>query len=178
MGVVYIGLLAAGVVYAVIAGALGWLSDLGGGEVHLDASGHVDAGHPHPISGPVIATFVTGFGAGGVIAHYGLRWSLLGGLVLASGVGIFLAVAAFLVMEFIFSQAQAGSEFTVEEIVGREAEVITTIPESGPGEIAFVIKGQREVSAARSADGSTIAKGRLVVIEKVVGATYFVRVKA
>lgn len=70
IGLLYIGLLVVGVVYALIAGGLGWIADLGGGDVHLDASGHLDAGHPHPISGTTAATFVTGFGGGGTVAHY------------------------------------------------------------------------------------------------------------
>ena len=63
IGMLYVGLLILGVVYAVIAGALGWLSDLGHADVHMDAGGHLDAGHAHPVSGTTIATFITGFGA-------------------------------------------------------------------------------------------------------------------
>jgi membrane-bound ClpP family serine protease len=179
MGLVYIGLLVVGVVYAVVSGALGWLSDLGGGEVHVDLGGHLDAGQPHPISGTIIATFITGFGAGGVIAHYVMKWPLLGGVGLACVSGLALAGVAFLALDIIFSQTQAGSEFALEEMVGVDGEVITSIPDGGAaGEVAFLVKGQREVSPARSVDGSAIAKGRLVVIEKVTGATIYVRAKA
>jgi membrane-bound ClpP family serine protease len=177
IGVVYIGLLIVGVVYAVIAGALGWLADLGGGDVHVDGSGHLDAGHPHPISGTTVATFITGFGGGGTVAHYLFELRLGASLPIAAASGLALAAAAFLVLELIFKQTQAGAEFGFEEMTGREAEVITPIPEAGMGEVAFVVKGQREVSAARSAEGSAIGKGRLVVIEKVSGPTLYVREK-
>ncbi len=179
MGLVYIALLLVGVVYAVISGALGWLGDLGGGDIHVDMSGHLDAGHAHPVSGTIIATFITGFGAGGVIAHYVLKWALLGGVGLALAFGVVLAGSAFLVMDLIFRHTQAGSEFSLDQMVGAEAEVITSIPDGGGiGEAAYVVKGQREVSPARSVDGSALAKGRVVVIEKVSGATVYVRAKA
>ena len=177
IGLVYIGLLLVGVVYAVIAGAMGWLSDLGGGDVHVDASGHLDAGHPHPISGTIVATFITGFGGGGTVGHYLFELRLGGSLALAAASGLVLAAAAFGVLELIFKQTQAGSEFAVEEMSGREAEVITSIPRDGTGEVATIVKGQREVSAARTSDGSPVGKGRIVVIEKGVGPTLFVREK-
>jgi membrane-bound ClpP family serine protease len=178
MGFVYIVLLVIGVVYAVIAGALGWLGDLGGGDIHVDMSGHLDAGQLHPISGPVMATFVTGFGAGGTVAHYLLHWPLLGGVGLATAVGALLAGGAFLLMATIFKHTQSGSEYTVEDVVGREVEIITSIPPGGTGEVAYIIKGQREVGPARSTDGAPIAKGQVVIVEKVQGPTLYVRARS
>src|SRR5207247_3480188 len=131
IGIVYIGLLLLGLVYAVIAGALGWFSDIAG-HFHFDAGGHighVDAGHSHPVSGTTVATFITGFGAGGVLGHYVFEWPLVGGLTLAAAGGLVLAAAAYGVLELIFSQTQAGSEYAAGDLVGREAEVITAIPE-------------------------------------------------
>lgn len=178
IGAVYIGLLTLGVVYALLSGAMGWLSDLGGADVHVDASGHFDVGHPHPISGTTIATFITGFGAGGVVGHYLLQWPFGGGLLLATGSGLLLAAAAYLVLDLIFSQTQAGSEHTTADAVGREAEVITSIPVGGTGEIAYLIRGQREQAPARSVDGAAIPHGRVVVIDRMTGQTAYVRVKS
>ena len=177
VGLVYVGLLIVGVVYAIIAGALGWLADIGGGDAHVDLSGHLDMGHIHPVSGTTIATFITGFGAGGTIAHYVLRWAPLGSAALAAGSGAALAGAAYLVLDLIFSQTQAGSEFASEELAGREAEVITPAPPGGTGEVTFTVRGQRERAAARSAGGEALARGATVVIEKVTGPTVTVRPK-
>jgi len=177
IGLVYIALLTIGVFFALVSGALGWLGDLTGGDIHLDASGHLDAGHPHPLSGTIVATFVTGFGGGGVLAHYLFKWDLLAGLGSAAVSGVALAGAAFGILEVIFRQTQAGSEFDAGDQVGREAEVITAIPANGTGEVAFVVKGQRQISAARAADGAAIPKGSLVAIDKVLGATVLVRPK-
>jgi hypothetical protein len=109
IGLVYISLLMVGVVYALIAGALGWLGDLAGGDIHVDVGGHLDAGHMHPISGTIVATFVTGFGGGGVLAHYLFRWSLVKGLAFAGVAGLALAAAAFGILEAIFKQTQGGA---------------------------------------------------------------------
>jgi membrane protein implicated in regulation of membrane protease activity len=177
IGVVYVGLLILGTVYALLTGLMGWFSDLGNGDVHVDASGHLEAGHAHPISGTTVATFITGFGGGGTIAHYLLGWSLLGGMAAAVVSGLVLAGAAFAVLELIFQQTQAGSEFAVEEMVGREAEVITTIPAGGTGQVSFAAKGQREIASARSTDGSEVPKGSRVTIDGVTGSTLHVRNK-
>lgn len=176
IGLVYLALLGLGVVYALVAGAAGMIGD--GGDVHVDASGHLDAGHPSPLSPTLIATFITGFGGGGAVAHYMLEWRTVPGLLTATGCGLALAVAAFAIMESIFKQTQAGAEFREDALTGRDAEVITAIPEGGAGEIAVIVKGQREALPARRADGGAVSRGRLVVIEKVAGSTAFVRVKS
>ena len=168
IGVIYTGLLAFGIVYAVFATIFSWFAD-------HDFGGHADGGQPHPISGTVVATFITGFGGGGTLAHYQLGWQLLPGLAAAIFSGAILAAAAFAVLELLFARTQAGSEFAVGDMVGRTAEVITPIAADGTGEIAYLVKGQRERSAARSADGTAIPRGSSVVIEKFVGATAYVR---
>ncbi len=177
IGSIYVSLLVIGFVYALISAFFGWLGDHDAGGIHADASGHLDAGQPHPISGTTAATFITGFGGGGTIAHHTLEWSLFPGLLLATASGCLLAGLAFAALDLLFSHTQAGSEYRVEDTVGRTAEVITTIAAGGTGEIAYTVKGQRERSAARSVDGTAIAKGRSVVIEKFAGATAHVRVQ-
>lgn len=177
VGVIYACLLALGVVYALASGALGWLSDLGGHDIGIDAAGHFDIGHPHPVSGTTLATFITGFGGGGVVAHYLLHWPLLRGLLLASGSGLALAGAAYLVLEMIFKQTQAGEEHPMSEAVGRDAEIITAIPAGGVGEVAYLIRGKREQAPARSAGGGPVPRGRPVVIENVMGNMVYVRPK-
>ena len=177
IGLIYVSLLVIGFVYALISAFFGWLGDHDVGDVHADASGHLDVAQPHPISGTTVATFITGFGGGGTIAHHTLGWSLFPGLLLATASGVALAGLAFAALDLLFSHTQAGSEYNVEDTVGSTAEVITPISAEGTGEIAYIVKGQRERAAARSVDGTAIAKGRSVVIEKFAGATAYVRVK-
>ncbi len=172
--------LAVGFGYAVLTGVFGWLFEHGdgGGDVQVDASGHLDAGHISPVSGTTIATFVTGFGAGGTVAHSVLDWNLIPGALLAAGSGLTLAGVAFVVLDFIFAHTQGGSEYATDDVVGGAAEVITPIREDALGEIAYIVKGQRERMSARTSDGTALAKGTQVVIESLTGATAYVRRKS
>jgi predicted histidine transporter YuiF (NhaC family) len=180
IGLFFVTLLILGFLYSVISLLAGWMSDtaghfdLGG---HGDVPGHADTGHLGPISGTTVATFITGFGGGGVVAHYWLRWPLLGTLAVAIGSGLVVAAAAYAILDFVFRETQAGSEFAVAETVGRDAEVITSIPQGGLGEIAYIMRGQREHSSARSIDGGAIPRGAAVVIDRVTGPTAYVRRK-
>jgi len=176
LGLFYAGLFAVGVVYALLTTVFGWIADHDFGGLHadgVDGAGEID--QPHPISGTVLATFITGFGGGGTIAHYLLEWPLLGGLLAATVTGVVLAGTAFAALELLFSRTQAGSEFRDDDLVGRTAEVITTIPAQGIGEIAYLVKGQRIRSAARAVGDEAVRKGTLVEIERMLGAVAHVR---
>lgn len=175
LGLLYAGMLLLGFVYALLTGVFSALFDHG--DIHADASGHLDVDQPHPVTGTTIAAFITGFGGGGVIGHYALDLGPLGSgsIALASGFGI--AGAAWLVVGWILRQTQAGSEFSAQEATGRDAEVITAIPAGAAGEVAYLMRGQREVSAARTVDGSALAKGAGATIERVSGALVYVRPK-
>lgn len=175
IGLIYIGLFLIGLVYAVITGVVGWWADFGDADVHVDAAGHLDAGHAHPISGTTVGTFIAGFGGGGILGHYVLGWPLSGSLASALGLGLAMAAAAFFVLELIFRQTEAGSEFSTESLVGRTAEVISPIAADGTGEVAYLVKGQREQSPARSSEGSAIGRGQRVVIVSAKGTTLIVR---
>lgn len=175
IGMIYAALFGLGVVYALLATVFGWIADHDFGNLHVDAAGNVD--QPHPISGTVVATFITGFGGGGVIAHYLLDWKLAGGLLAATATGVVLAGAAFGILELIFSRTQAGSEFKSDDAVGRTAEVITNIPAAGIGEIAYVVKGQRLRAGARVVGGAAVQRGAAVRIERMTGTTATVRLQ-
>jgi hypothetical protein len=60
-------------------------------------------------------------------------------------------------------------------LVGTHADVITSIPESGLGEIAFVYSGTRQNAAARAVDGKAIPSPSEVEIVRVVGSSFLVR---
>ena len=138
------------------------------------------SGRKHEMRNPDGSVEQTGFRirkGGGVVAYYWLRWPLLGSLALAVGSGFVVAAAAYAILDFVFRETQAGSEFAVAETVGRDAEVITSIPPGGLGEIAYIMRGQREHSSARSIDGDAIPRGSAVVIDRVSGPTAYVRRK-
>ena len=185
----YLALLGIGIIYAVIILIGGALHDIhlpgldlevGGheiGPVHLD----VDAGASHPetqvpsLSPITVASFVTAFGAFGLIAlglfNVSAQWSL----AWAAGGGLVVAVIAHFAFGYFLIAPQGSSEVKLKDIVGAVAEVITPIPADSVGEVAFVAQGGRITYTAKSASGMPIARGITVVIEKVVGGVAVVR---
>jgi hypothetical protein len=188
----YLALLGVGITYAVIILVGGTLHDLhlpgidvqvGGheiGPVHVDVG--ADVGHPEvkvPSLSPVtIASFVTAFGAFGLIAlglfNTTAQWSL----AWAGGGGLIVAILAHFAFGFFLISPQGSSEVKLKDIVGVVAEVTTPIPADSVGEVAFVAQGGRMTYTAKSASGAPIARGTTVVIEKVVGGVAVVRTQA
>ena len=113
-----------------------FVGELFGGDhdVHVEAdlSGHGDVDHgsgPSLLSARIMASFLTAFGGGGVIArYYDLSHPVASGVGLVSGV-----VMAGIVYQFakvLYSQ-QASSEIRMTSLVGCTAEVTVGIPEGG-----------------------------------------------
>jgi membrane protein implicated in regulation of membrane protease activity len=174
--ILYLVLLGAGIVYAVFILIGGGLEDLG---VPGIEAGAPDAGggdfHLPALSPVTIASFVTAFGAFGLIglglfdasARASLAWAGIGGV----GIAVFAHVA----FSLFLIRPQGSSEVRMRDIVGAMAEVLTPIPASGLGEVAFVAQGGRITYSARSATGAPIPRGTTVVIEQVVGGVALVR---
>ena len=161
--------------FLLLAGML-VLGDLFGGDhdIGADHGGfeHGDAGGPSIFSVRVMASFLTAFGVGGVIArYYGLSHPA------ASGVGVVAgAVMSGLVFQFariLYSQ-QASSEVHMTTLVGKTAEVSVTIAEGGVGQIMITLGGERSEHIARSADGHGVPRGSEVVITGLRGDSVIV----
>ena len=188
----YLALLGIGIIYAVIILIGGALHDIhlpgldlpdvhiGGhdiGPVHLDVG--AGAGQPEtqvPSLSPItVASFVTAFGAFGLIALGLFDTSAQWSLAWAAGGGLVVAVIAHFAFGYFLIAPQGSSEVKLKDIVGAVAEVITPIPADSVGEVAFVAQGGRVTYTAKSATGAPIARGTTVVIEKVVGGVAVVR---
>jgi membrane-bound ClpP family serine protease len=155
-----------------------------GHEAQIGSGGHAEGGMANydmpgfsPLSPTVLASFVTAFGALGMILSkisltqspwINIPLSLLGGLGIAAGV--------FFVFQKIFQATQSSSEAHVSDLKGTSASVITPIPENGVGEIAYVCGGSRYSNPARSVDGRAIPDGTSVIIVKIVGSQYYVQI--
>jgi hypothetical protein len=163
--------------------------DAGGGG-HFDmGSAHMDAGAAHgdmgdlyhgqgeiamnPVSPMTIFSFLGGFGGGGLIGHF-LGLPIWGSLLVALPVGFILAFSIFYFM-MVLNRSNVSSEAHISEAIGVTGELITPITEDGTGEIAYVSRGSRYTSPARSIDGKSISKGRPVKVWRVVGSTFFVK---
>jgi membrane protein implicated in regulation of membrane protease activity len=131
-------------------------------DLALDHGGADHGGGPSIFSTRIMASFLTAFGVGGVVArYYNLSHPAASGLGIVSGV-----VMAGLVYQFakvLYSQ-QASSEVRMTALVGRFGEVSVAIREGGVGQIATAFGGERSEHIARSADGKALPLGAEVVI--------------
>ncbi|OPZ22615.1 MAG: hypothetical protein BWZ10_00365 [candidate division BRC1 bacterium ADurb.BinA364] len=175
-----------GFVYALVAGFFAGVLGGDGGAPHGadvggDIAGDLNSGdfsgtvHFSPFSPAVIATFLATFGGSGYIYMRMFdmdgTWSVLPALATAFVVG----AAVFMIFDYIFKNTQGGVEVNIANLIGREAEVIVSIPADGMGEIAFASGGGRINTPARSETGTAIPKNTIVRISKIVGTVYLVK---
>jgi membrane protein implicated in regulation of membrane protease activity len=173
VGIIYFLSFAIGLGYAVIVGLAGHLFGGHVGDVHMDVGTDLPIS---PLSPTVISTFLTGFGGGGLLANSYFQLSLGKGVLAALLTGILLSGGTYGVLILLFKSTQAGSEYSIADMVGRVVQIITPIPENGTGEVAIIAKGTRVNGPARSDDGKAIARNTAVEIVRVVGNVYYVRV--
>lgn len=153
------------------------------GDAHVDLGGiQTDAAHAGPTDGAVhysplspvsIALFFTTFGGIGLLmkkmgqpAVLQIPAAAFSGML----VGGLVAFAFFKVMQ----ATQASSHARAGEEIGFEAEVTIPIPNDGLGEIAYVVRGSRFNSPARTVDGKELPAGVTVKIVRQTGNTYLV----
>ena len=172
VGVIYFLCFILGLGYAIVVGLSGHLFGGEVGDAHMDVGTDLPV---TPLSPTIIATFLTGFGGGGLVANSYLQLSLGKGLATAILTGLVLSGGTFLALDLLFRSTQAGSEYSLNDMVGKVVQIITPIPENGTGEIAMVAKGTRICGPARSVDGKAIGRDAAVTIVRVVGSVYIVR---
>jgi membrane protein implicated in regulation of membrane protease activity len=155
----------------------------GSGDHVVGSGGHVEAGADASdapgisiFSPTIIAAFITAFGGFGLIFTQfpktnspviSAPFSFLGGLAVAGVLLVFL--------RWVFGHTQSSSESRVTQLIGAEANVITPIPASGVGEIAYVVGDTRYTAPARGENDSSVANGRTVKITRIVGSQFYVQ---
>jgi membrane protein implicated in regulation of membrane protease activity len=136
---------------------------------------HGDTDHgggPSIFSARIMASFLTAFGVGGVVArYYKLSHPAASGVGVVSG--IVLASLVYQFARILYSQ-QASSEVRMTDLVGKSAEVSVAIPEGGVGQVALAFGGERTEQVARSDDGRAIPRGAAVVITDLRGDSVIV----
>jgi membrane protein implicated in regulation of membrane protease activity len=116
-----------------------------------------------------MASFLTAFGVGGVVArYYKLSHPAASGVGVVAG--IVLAGIVYQFAKILYSQ-QASSEVRMTALVGKLAEVSVAIPEGGVGQVALAFGGERTEHIARSDDGRALPRGAEVVITGLRGDT-------
>ena len=155
-----------------------------GGGLDLQHDGVADVNHdgdsadsPSLFSPIVIASAITAFGAVGLIAMKGFGMSgLLSTIVALAFAGVIGAAIFFGIVKFMYG-SQSNSVFSLEDVIGSEAEVLTPIPVMGLGEIAYVINGIRCTLPARTSEGESIKRGTTVIIRGIAGSEAIVQQK-
>jgi membrane protein implicated in regulation of membrane protease activity len=179
--IIYIGCLAVGLLFTLISAFMGHL--FGGHEgADLGTGGHAEAGidtHGMPgisfFSPTVLASFVTAFGAFGIVfSHIEATSTVWASAPLAAVSGGIVAAVVFWIFNAMFKRTQSSSESQVASLPGQVASIITPIPKDGVGEIAYVQGGSRYTAPARTEMGTPIAAGKSVRISRVVGTQFYV----
>jgi membrane protein implicated in regulation of membrane protease activity len=127
------------------------------------------------LSPTVIASFITAFGAFGLIFTRidatSSPW-LNAPLSFAGAFGVALGV--LWLFNAMFKKVEGSSESRVAQLIGMTAAIVTPIPENGVGEISYTQAGARYTAPARAEKGGTIPGGRTVKITRIVGTQFFV----
>ena len=193
--ILYGTFLGIGIIYAVLILVGAGLHDIHlpgfhipGLDFHVDGHdvnvGHVDTGTGAdsstvkvPSLSPItVASFVTAFGAFGLIALGLFDSTSRGSLVWAALGGFVIALIAHFAFGYFLIAPQGSSEVRLQDFPGMQAEVITPIPVGSVGEIAFVSQGGRVTYTAQSSNGEAIPRGTTVVVEKVIGGVALVHI--
>ena len=152
---------------------------LGDLDVDLDLDTNVDldadaAGEAAGVSVLAIASFISSFGAFGLIAVTLFDAGAVASLIAALLGGIVIGIAAQFFFLYILSPT-VSSEVRQTRLIGTVAEIITPIPANGVGQIAFVAEGSRVTYSARATDSEkALPRGTAVRIERIVGGMAYV----
>lgn len=179
---VYAICLITGLVFTLLSAFLGHL--FGG---HADApvgmDGQAEGGLGHDgvpgvsiLSPTVLASFITAFGAFGLIfSQIRLTHSVWINAPLSFAGGLVVALVTLWLFNTMFKKTESSSESRVAQLIGQTASIVTPIMENGVGEISYTQAGSRYSAPARAESGGTIASGQTVKITRIVGTQFYVR---
>jgi membrane protein implicated in regulation of membrane protease activity len=137
-------------------------------DVNIDDGADHDFGDgPSVFSLRTLAVFLAGLGGLGAIAE--LRGA---GVVVSASVGlaggVALAGMVYGFARYLYRQ-QSSSLVTLEELIGRRAEVTVAIPAGGPGQVRCLVGETMVEKIARARGDGAIPAGAAVRIEEVAG---------
>jgi membrane protein implicated in regulation of membrane protease activity len=179
--IIYLVCLVVGLLFTVVSAVAGHF--FGGHDgADVGTGGHAEAGFDHSgvpgisfFSPTVLASFVTAFGAGGLIlSSIEATKSVWISAPASAVIGGIIAAGTFAFFNALFTRTQSSSESHVASLLGQTASIITPIPENGVGEIAYVQGGSRYTAPARTEDGAAIGIGKPVRISRIVGTQFYV----
>lgn len=176
LNLVYAGVVLVSFVFALITllGAeFGDVIDLGfDADVDVDADTGFDFISVSPFA---LAIFGAAFGMTGLITRLWLDMEAIPSILWAVSVGIVVGGLAQVFFIYVLSPSRSSHFSLADDAVGREVEVIITVPSSGLGEVAYDNVSGRVKLGARSATGRQIKRGEIVRVERVTGRVAMVR---
>ena len=146
-----------------------------GRSLELDALGRPIGSARMALSAPIFSAFATVFGITGYLLW---RYSQLGipaQIAIAAAVALLGTVVA--TRAVTHWATQAAKHDVVDErylLQGHPAEVVAAIASSGSGQIVYLVGGKRYATAAQSLDGTPVAAGTEVVIDRVENGVAYV----
>lgn len=181
--IIYAICLVAGLVFTLFSAVAGHFFG-GHAETDVGMDGHADGGVGHDgvpgmsfFSPTVLASFVTAFGAFGLIlCQIDVTKSVWLNAPISFVSGLVVALFVLWLFNAMFQKTQGSSESRVASLIGQTAAIITPIPENGVGEISYTQAGSRYSAPARSEKGLSITSGRTVKITRIVGTQFFVEI--
>src|SRR5213593_382095 len=114
-----------------------------------------------PFNMAAITAFLTWFGGAGIVLQQLTRLGASMLIVTSSVAGI---AGGSVINRFLRSLMRREKPLEASTIVGKIAQVTSSIREGGTGEIVYSMHGTRHVEAARADSGAPIEKGAQVVI--------------
>ena len=152
-------------VYAMIRG----VERIGSGRApELDALGRPVGAARMALTAPTVGAFATIFGVTGYLLW---RYTQLGNPAQVAVAATAALAGTVLSTRLVRRWAkQAATDDVIDErylLQGHPAQVVTAIAPTEPGEIAYVVGGKRYDVVAQSLDGTPVAVGTEVVIDRV-----------
>lgn len=140
-------------------------------DLDVDTDTGMDFASISPFS---LAMFGTTFGLVGLITRLWLEMEAIPSVLWSAGLGLLIGGAAQALFIYVLSPSRSSHYNLTADAIGREAEVVTTIPDGGVGEIVFNNVSGRVKLGARATDGKAIPYGTVVTVKRVVGRMAFV----
>ncbi len=174
LNLVYAGMVFISFVFAVITLFGAELGDA----MHIDLGMDADTDGVFDfisVSPFALAMFAATFGMTGLITRLWLDMEAIPSVLWAVGLGILIGGSSQALFLYVLSPSKSSHFSLTEDAIGREVEVIITIPGDGLGQIAFDNVSGRVTLGARSAGGQKINRGEFVIVERVTGRVAVVR---
>jgi membrane protein implicated in regulation of membrane protease activity len=164
LDVLLLGLFFFGLIFVVLSFVLG--------------AAHIDIGHDHggglhagdhgahwitQLNLGTILAFVTWFGGVAYLARNALGVNAFVSLVIGLAAGYFGGAIIFKFMRMLKS-SEAVLDARTERMAGIIARISSPVRTGGVGEIVYEMNGVRQVSAARSSDGTALPRGAEVIV--------------